>query len=220
MQSPRETSVQALRNTRPVEEICAWTEFLGGGSADRPIPRNPPPAMAAASVSGQACDQALLHVDSISKRYADQTILSDVVFDIRAGEILGIIGPNGASKTTLLDAVAGLQPVDKGHVRWRGKPLPPSRRHEAIFHLPDGVRPYQEQAVARVLTFFADVYRRSTREVGDTIEAIGLAPVLHKPVYALSKGYSRTLLLTLGWLTPHPLLFMDEPFDGLDHPAN
>jgi ABC-2 type transport system ATP-binding protein len=179
---------------------------------DQPIP----PDSTAASASEQACDRALLRVDSISKRYADQAILSDVAFDIQAGEILGIIGPNGAGKTTLLEAVAGMQPVDKGRVRWHGKPLPPSRRREAIFYLPDGVRPYQEQPVARVLTFFADVYRRSTSEVQDAIESVGLTPVLHKRVYALSKGYSRRLMLTLGLLTPHPLLFMDEPFDGFD----
>jgi ABC-type multidrug transport system ATPase subunit len=155
-------------------------------------------------------------VDSISKRYADQTILSDVAFDIQAGEILGIIGPNGAGKTTLLEAVAGMQPVDTGHVRWHGRPLPPPRRREAIFYLPDGVRPYQEQPVTRVLAFFADVYRRSTTEVEDTAEAIGLTLVLHKRVHTLSKGYSRRLMLTLGFLSPHPLLFMDEPFDGFD----
>jgi ABC-2 type transport system ATP-binding protein len=185
-------------------------------SADRPIPGNSTAAMVAALTSEQACDQALLAVDSISKRYADQRILSDVAFDIQAGEILGIIGPNGAGKTTLLEAIAGMQPVDKGLVRWHGKPLPPARRREAIFYLPDGVRPYQEQPVTRVLTFFADVYRRSTREVEDTIEAIGLTSVLNKRVYALSKGYSRRLMLALGLLAPHPLLFMDEPFDGFD----
>ena len=185
-------------------------------SPDRPVPHNSTPAMVAASASEQGCDQPLLRVDSICKRYADQTILSDVAFDIHAGEILGIIGPNGAGKTTLLEAVAGMQPVGKGHVHWHGKELPPSRRREAIFYLPDGVRPYQEQPVARVLTFFADVYRRSTSEVQDTIESVALTPVLHKRVYALSKGYSRRLMLTLGLLAPHPLLFMDEPFDGFD----
>src|ERR1700676_1230267 len=143
-------------------------------ASDRPIPRNSTPATPAAFASEQAGDQVLLGVDSISKRYGDQAILSDVAFDIQAGEILGIIGPNGAGKTTLLEAIAGLQPVDKGHIRWIGKSLPPSRRREVIFYLPDGVRPYQEQPVTRVLTFFADVYRRSTREVGDTIEAVGL----------------------------------------------
>jgi ABC-2 type transport system ATP-binding protein len=185
-------------------------------SPDRPVPHNSTPAMVAASASEQGCDQPLLRVDSISKRYADQTILSDVAFDIHAGEILGIIGPNGAGKTTLLEAVAGMQPVGKGHVHWHGKELPPSRRREAIFYLPDGVRPYEEQPVTRVLTFFADVYRRATSEVEDAIESTGLTPVLHKRVYALSKGYSRRLMLTLGLLAPHPLLFMDEPFDGFD----
>ena len=185
-------------------------------SPDRPVLHNLTPATAAASASEQVGDQPLLRVASISKRYADQTILSDVAFDIHAGEILGIIGPNGAGKTTLLEAVAGMQPVSKGHVHWRGKELQPSRRREAIFYLPDGVRPYQEQPVTRVLTFFADVYRRSTSELEDTIESTGLTPVLRKRVYALSKGYSRRLMLTLGLLAPHPLLFMDEPFDGFD----
>jgi ABC-2 type transport system ATP-binding protein len=172
--------------------------------------------MAATSASEQARDQVLLRVDSITKQYADQAALSDVTFDIQAGEILGIIGPNGAGKTTLLDAVAGIMPIDKGNVRWRGRPLPLSRRREAIFYLPDGVRPYQEQPVARVLSFFAGVYRRSTDETADVIESVGLTPVLHKRGHALSKGYSRRLMLTLGLLSPHPLLLMDEPFDGFD----
>jgi ABC-2 type transport system ATP-binding protein len=168
------------------------------------------------SASEQARDQVLLRVDSITKQYADQAVLTEVSFDIQAGEILGIIGPNGAGKTTLLEAVAGILPIDKGNVRWRGKPLPSSRRREAIFFLPDGVRPYQEQSVTRVLSFFAGVYRRSINETANAIELTGLTPVLRKRVHSLSKGYSRRLMLTLGLLTPHPLLLMDEPFDGFD----
>jgi len=185
-------------------------------SPDRPIPRNTTLPMEAACASEQARDRVLLGVDSITKQYVDQVVLADVSFDIQAGEIVGIIGPNGAGKTTLLEAVAGMLPIDKGDVRWRGKPLPPSRRREAIFYLPDGVRPYQDQPVTRALTFVADVYRRSTSEVEDTVESVGLTPVLHKRVQSLSKGYARRLMLTLGLLTPHPLLLMDEPFDGFD----
>jgi ABC-2 type transport system ATP-binding protein len=171
--------------------------------------------------AGSACssDEAqaqILRVDSITKQYADQAVLADVSFDIQAGEIIGVIGPNGAGKTTLLEAVAGILPIDAGDVCWRGKPLPASRRREAIFYLPDGVRPYQDQPVTRVLSFFADVYRRSAHEIADTIESVGLTPVLHKRVQSLSKGYSRRLMLALGLLTPHPLLLMDEPFDGFD----
>jgi len=169
-----------------------------------------------ASSLDEARAEILLGVDSISKQYVDQLVLADVSFDIQAGEVIGIIGPNGAGKTTLLEAVAGILPIDKSDVRWRGRPLPPSHRREAMFYLPDGVRPYQDQPVTRVLAFFADVYRRSTNDVEDTVELVGLTPVLHKRVQSLSKGYGRRLMLALGLLTPHPLLLMDEPFDGFD----
>jgi ABC-type multidrug transport system ATPase subunit len=155
-------------------------------------------------------------VDSINKQYADQAVLADVAFDIQAGEIIGIIGPNGAGKTTLLEALAGILPAETSDVQWYGKPLPAARRREVIFYLPDGVRPYLDQPVTRVLSFFASVYRRSTAEIADAVESVGLTPVLHKRVHSLSKGYGRRLMLAMGLLTPHPLLLMDEPFDGFD----
>lgn len=185
-------------------------------SSDRPLPRNSILPMPVASASELARDQVLLRVDSITKQYTDQAILSDVTFEIQAGEILGIIGPNGAGKTTLLEALAGILPAETNDVRWRGKPLPPARRREAMFYVPDGVRPYLDQPVTRVLSFFSGVYRRSTDEIAHAIDSVGLTPVLHKRVRSLSKGYGRRLLLALGLLTPHPLLLMDEPFDGFD----
>jgi ABC-2 type transport system ATP-binding protein len=185
-------------------------------SPDPPIHLNRPLPVETAWASEQAHDQPLLRVDSITKQYADQVVLADVAFEIQAGEILGIIGPNGAGKTTLLEVIAGILPAETSDVQWLGTPLPPSRRREAMFYLPDGVRPYQDQPVTRVLSFFADVYRRSADEVTATIEAVGLTSVLHKRVHSLSKGYGRRLMLALGLLTPHPLLLMDEPFDGFD----
>ena len=185
-------------------------------SPDRSIQHNVALPVKAACGSEQANDRVVLRVDSIIKQYADQTVLADVNFDIHAGEIVGIIGPNGAGKTTLLEALAGILPAETSDVRWRGRPLPPSHRRDVIFYLPDGVRPYQDQPVTRVLSFFADVYRRSADEIAGRIESVGLTPILHKRVHTLSKGYSRRLMLALGLLTPHPLLLMDEPFDGFD----
>ena len=66
--------------------------------------------------------------------------LADVAFDIQAREIIGIIGPNGAGKTTLLEVLAGILPAETSDVQWLGTRLPPSRRREAMFYLPDGVR--------------------------------------------------------------------------------
>jgi ABC-2 type transport system ATP-binding protein len=158
----------------------------------------------------------LMQVAGLAKRYGDQQALADISFYVRAGEVLGLIGPNGAGKTTLLEAVAGLLPVDGGDVLWQGKPVPWSRRHDCIFYLPDGLRPWEEQFVIRVIQFFAGVYGRSESNVAEMIALLGLAPVLRKRVLALSKGYSRRLMLALTLMTPQPVLLMDEPFDGFD----
>jgi ABC-type multidrug transport system ATPase subunit len=158
----------------------------------------------------------LLRVLGLAKRYGDQHALAEVSFDVRAGEVLGLIGPNGAGKTTLLEALAGLIPVEAGELIWRGAPTPGAVRREMMFYLPDGLRPWDDELVLRVLTFFATVHARTQREVTETIGSVGLAPVLRKRVSALSKGFARRLMLALALLTPQPLLLMDEPFDGFD----
>jgi ABC-2 type transport system ATP-binding protein len=158
----------------------------------------------------------LLHVAGLTKRYGEERVLDDVNFSVQSGEVLGLIGPNGAGKTTLLEAVAALIPVDGGRVFCRGAALPPSRRRKTIFYLPEGVRPWQDQYVARVVTLFAGVYCRSRAQVGEALAAVELGPVLRKQVFALSKGYARRLMWALALLVPHPLLLMDEPFDGFD----
>jgi ABC-2 type transport system ATP-binding protein len=158
----------------------------------------------------------LMRVAGLSKRYGDEQALADVSFDVPSNEIVGLIGPNGAGKTTLLEAIAGLIPVDSGDVFWRDNALPFDRRRDSIFFLPDGVRPWQEQHVLHVFKFFAAVYGRSGHTLANTIRLLGLSPVLRKRVDALSKGFGRRLMLALALLTPHPLLLMDEPFDGFD----
>jgi ABC-2 type transport system ATP-binding protein len=159
---------------------------------------------------------AMMQVTGLTKRYGDQHALADISFSINAGEVLGLIGPNGAGKTTLLEVIAGVLPADGGGVLWHGASVPLGRRREFLFYLPDGLRPWEDQYVARVIEFFAAVYGRSESSVAGTIHTFGLAPVLRKRVLALSKGYGRRLMLALALLTPHPLLLMDEPFDGFD----
>jgi len=158
----------------------------------------------------------VLRVTGLTKRYGDEHAIDCVTFTASSGEVVGIIGPNGAGKTTLLETVVGLISVDAGEVSWHGEPLPASQRRNALFYLPDGVRPYRDAATSQVVSFFAGVYRRSKAETADTINSVGLRPALHKRVHVLSKGYNRRLLLALALLAPHPVLLMDEPFDGFD----
>jgi ABC-2 type transport system ATP-binding protein len=158
----------------------------------------------------------LMQVDALAKRYGDQHALVDISFAVHAGEVLGLIGPNGAGKTTLMEAMAGLLPVDGGGILWRGAPLLLRERREFMFYLPDGLRPWDDQYVASVIELFGAVYSRLDSVVAHTIRALDLAPILRKRIHALSKGYGRRLMLALALLTPHPLLLMDEPFDGFD----
>jgi ABC-2 type transport system ATP-binding protein len=151
--------------------------------------------MRAENIAGHRA--VLMRVAGLSKRYGVQQALADVSFDVRANEILGLIGPNGAGKTTLLEAIVGLLPINSGIVLWRESVLPYDRRRDSIFFLPDALQPWQEQRVVRVLEFFASVCRRPNSVVANTIQLLGLSPVLRKRVDALSKGFGRRLMLRL-----------------------
>ena len=166
----------------------------------------------------QVGDQApaLMEVVGLGKRYGEQRALADISFAVNAGEVLGLIGPNGAGKTTLMEAIAGIIPADAGRILWRDRSVSLRHRRELLFYLPDGLRPWEDQYVARVIELFVSVYGRTEGAVAEIVGTLGLAPVLRKRVGALSKGFSRRLMLALALLTPHPLLLMDEPFDGFD----
>src|ERR1700732_3889376 len=99
-------------------------------------------------------------VRGIAKVFGDEPVLADVSFEVESGEILGLIGPNGAGKTTLLECIAGLLPSDAGEVQWRGTSLPPARRKEQLFYVPEAISPYPDQRTAEVLTFFWEAHRQ------------------------------------------------------------
>ena len=174
--------------------------------------------LAGAVVPMQAAATApvLLQVTGLAKHYGDQRALADVSFPVMAGEVLGLIGPNGAGKTTLLEAIAGVLPPDRGAVLWRGAALTLPLRRQYMFYLPDGAAPVGRPACRAGDPLLRDVYGLSADAAAETVHAVGLEPVLRKRVAALSKGYGRRLMLALALLTPHPLLLMDEPFDGFD----
>src|SRR5262249_56196029 len=95
----------------------------------------------------------------------------DMCVGVKGGEGLGLIGPKGAGKTTLMEAVAGVLPADDGRVLWRGTSLALPQRREFMFYLQDGLRPWEDQYVARVIELFAAVYGRPEIIVADTIRS-------------------------------------------------
>ena len=158
----------------------------------------------------------LLTAKGISKRYGANTVLDGAGFSVQPHEILGLIGPNGAGKTTLFECLAGLLPADAGEVAFQGRPLRPGRRKEALYYMPDGIRPWPDEPLSRMLGFFESLYGRPRGEGRRLAGSLQLTHLLRSSVAALSKGEAKRALLAAGLLTPHPLLLLDEPFDGLD----
>jgi len=159
---------------------------------------------------------ALLTVEGITKFFNQRRVLDDVSFTVHPGEVLGLIGPNGAGKTTLLECLAALIPSDAGIVRAGDKILPLTHRRDTLFYLPDAILPWAEQTVKWALGFFERLYSSSKTSVAELIAPLRLDEIMKARLSSLSKGERKRLLLALGLLTPHPLLLLDEPFDGLD----
>jgi ABC-type multidrug transport system ATPase subunit len=159
---------------------------------------------------------ALLSVQGITKLFNKRRALDDVSFSVRPGEVLGLIGPNGSGKTTLFECLAGLLPANGGTVKHDGRELSPARRKDALFYLPDAIYPWAEQTVGWVLDFFRRVYQNPLHDLSALIGPLRLEELMNARTATLSKGERKRVLLALGLLTPHPLLMLDEPFDGLD----
>jgi ABC-type multidrug transport system ATPase subunit len=158
----------------------------------------------------------VITVDNLSKRFGEFWALRGASFSIRSGEILGLIGPNGSGKTTLFQCLAGIAPATLGSLDRDGTPVPPDDRKGLLFFVPDGVRPWGEQTVAWTLRFIAGMYGATRVDVAELSSALDLAALTNARLNELSKGEHRRVVLAIGLLTPHPLLMLDEPFDGLD----
>jgi len=158
----------------------------------------------------------VISVHNLSRRFGDFWALRDATLSIRRGEILGLIGPNGSGKTTLFQCLAGVAPASRGSVARDGSPTASEDRKRFLFFVPDGIHPWGDQTVVWTLRFIAGTHGASPGDVRDVSSALGLDALRYARLHQLSKGEHRRVVLAIGLLTPHPLLMLDEPFDGLD----
>jgi ABC-2 type transport system ATP-binding protein len=157
-----------------------------------------------------------LRINRIAKRFGDVAALAGASFEVRTGELLGLIGPNGSGKTTLLECVAGVRAADAGSIALGNAALAAHERKQALFFLPDGVRPWPDQRVAWMLEFIDGLFGAEDGLRPWVVGALGLEALLDKRIGALSKGERKRALVAAALLTPQPFLLLDEPFDGLD----
>jgi ABC-type multidrug transport system ATPase subunit len=147
-----------------------------------------------------------LSVSGLTKSYGALRALDQVSFDVRRGEILGLIGPNGSGKTTLFECIGGVLPHDSGSIV----------ASEPLFYLPDAIAPWPSQSVSWSLDFAAGYFGAPSGMRDAVIAALALPPLLKQRIGRLSKGQRKRALLAIGLLTARPIVLADEPFDGLD----
>jgi ABC-type multidrug transport system ATPase subunit len=144
----------------------------------------------------------------LTKQYGALRALDAVSFEVRRGEVLGLIGPNGSGKTTLFECIGGVLPFDAGRVE--------TQPDSPVFYLPDAISPWPDQSVSWALAFVAGYFGAPSGLRDNVIAGLSLKPHLNQRLGQLSKGQRKRALLAIGVLTSRPILLADEPFDGLD----
>ena len=141
--------------------------------------------------------------------------LDAVDLDVRSGEVLAVLGANGAGKTTALGLLTGRLSADAGSARLFGAdPRDPAVRRGIGVMLQDGDLPDTLRVAEHVRLFSS--YYPSPRPVADTLALAGLADLARRPYGALSGGQKRRVEFALAICGRPPLLFVDEPTVGLD----
>src|SRR6188474_2266893 len=146
--------------------------------------------------------------------------VSDVDFDVRRGEVFGLLGPNGSGKSTTVKMLLGLLYPTKGHIEVFGK----SPRHVAtksrIGYLPEESYLYRYLNSHETLDFFGNLFRLPKKDRENRAEQllhmVGLNQVRRRMVGEFSKGMQRRIGLAQALINDPDLVILDEPTSGLD----
>jgi len=170
-------------------------------------------------------DDPVIKVEGLTKYYHKNVLAVDnVSFEVRRGEIFGLIGPDGAGKTTVLQVLAGVLKPSSGNVFVSGIEVTkdPEKIKPFIGYMPQGLglNLYDNLTVEENISFF-----RSLREIPDEVfrqnkelllEITGLKPFLSRQARALSGGMRQKLALVCTLLHLPKIIFLDEPTTGVD----
>ncbi|MHB8635171.1 MAG: ABC transporter ATP-binding protein [Fimbriimonadaceae bacterium] len=147
----------------------------------------------------------MLQGEELGKRFGDRWVFRHVTFDLAAGQVLAVVGPNGCGKSTLLGIVAGLVQPTEGVAR---------------LSCPFGFASlagelYSDLTVAEHLELTADL-RCCEARIAELLDVVGLTGATSYPAHTLSSGMRARLKLAIAVQERPPLLILDEPGAGLD----
>ncbi len=164
----------------------------------------------------------MINVRHLTHRFGDRTVVRDVSFHVRKGEIFGFIGPNGAGKTTTIRVMSTLLEPTSGRVEIDGidVEVDPEAVRRRIGYMADHPGVYERISVGEYLDFFAAAYRvplsERTSTVAAVIELTDLGTLRDRLVAELSKGMKQRIQLARTLLHDPKVLILDEPASDLD----
>jgi ABC-2 type transport system ATP-binding protein len=164
----------------------------------------------------------VLSVEGVGKAYGLRTVLRDLTFDIVPGTVTGIVGTNGAGKTTTISLLSGQLPVDRGRIALDDKTMRPADLVAVTALIPESPALYPTLTPREHLRFIAlgrKLGASSSDRANELARRLNLAPYMDQPSATLSKGNRQKTLIACALLADTPILLLDEPFIGLDPPA-
>ena len=169
---------------------------------------------------GNKVSPSAIHCVSVSKSYGETEALKDVTFDVTDGEIFGIIGPDGAGKTTLFRILTTLILADSGISAIDGFDVVQDYKEirKRVGYMPGRFSLYQDLTVEENLKFFATVFNTTIEENYELVKDIyqQIEPFKNRRAGKLSGGMKQKLALSCALIHKPSVLFLDEPTTGVD----
>ncbi len=165
----------------------------------------------------------MIKFENVTKTY-NKTVkaLDDVSFNVKGGEIVGFIGPNGSGKTTTMKLLTGIIRADKGKITVGGYNIreDPIKAKQSIGYIADSPDMFLRLKGIEFLQLIADIYRVPEKDRRERIERLsekfGLTDALASPMMSYSHGMRQKMMVIAALLHKPPVWILDEPMIGLD----
>lgn len=162
----------------------------------------------------------LIDLENVNKSFDKQKVLNNINLTLDAGQIIGLIGPSGAGKTTLIKTALGMEKADSGVTEVMGTPMPNRKILGKIGYMAQSDALYDNLTAKENLEFFGQLKGLKKQEIASEITRVAgitaLTAHLNKRVSLFSGGMKRRLSLALALLGQPKLLVLDEPTVGID----